>query len=113
MAILKHVEIAGVDGEQLEAFYSELFDWKIKRRDEGGFAYGEVYNHEKPSVGFRHEPEGKAELVIYVEVDDLETSVKTAQSLGAKVRIPPMQYGQLSFALIEDPEGNAVGLTQA
>lgn len=113
MAKIKHVEIAGVDGEKLEAFYSRLLGWNIKRRDMGGFAYGDVKTNDGPSIGFRHEPDGKAELVIYVEVEDLEGAVETAESMGATIRIPPMQYGELRFALLADPEGNAVGLTQA
>lgn len=113
MARLKHVEIAGVDGAGLERFYSRLLGWNINRRDAGGFDYGDVENDGKPSIGFRHEPEGKAELVIYIEVDDLQAAFDRAVELGASVRIAPMQYGDLHFALIEDPEGNAVGLTQA
>jgi predicted enzyme related to lactoylglutathione lyase len=38
--------------------------------------------------------------------------VATAKSLGAAVRIPPMQHDGLRFALIQDPEGNPIGLTQ-
>ncbi len=113
MARIKHIEIAGTDGEKLKSFYNELFDWPIQRKDVAGFDYYDVDAGGKPTVGIRDEPEGKAELVVYVEVDDLERAVKKARRLGANIRIPPMTYGELNFALIEDPEGNAIGLTQA
>ncbi len=109
---IKHIEIAGVDGDRLQTFYAELFGWTIKNRDVGGFTYGDVDTQAGPSIGFRHEPEGRAELVIYIEVDDLDAAFDKAKTLGAGVRIPPMQYGELRFALIEDLEGNSVGLTQ-
>ncbi len=109
---VKHIEIAGVDGDRLQAFYARLFNWTITNRDIGGFTYGDVNTENDPGIGFRHEPEGKAELVIYIEVSDLDASFEHAKSLGAAIRIPPMQYGELRFALIEDPEGNPIGLTQ-
>ena len=113
MASIKHIEIVGTDGGKLKSFYSQLFDWSITRKDVAGFDYYDIELGDKPTVGIRHEPDGKAELVFYVEVDDLDQSVEKAKELGASVRIPPKRSGDLRFALIEDPEGNPIGLTQA
>ncbi len=109
-----HIEIAGKDGPVLESFYSELFDWKISRRDQGPSQYGFLEENTAGPIGggIRHEPEGQAEVVFYVEVPDLEQAVEKATSLGAAVRIPPMSAGDITFALITDPEGNPVGLVQ-
>lgn len=109
---IKHVEIAGINGERLESFYSSLLGWQIERRHPGGFDYGHIEMNDSLSAGIRHEPEGRAEIVIYVEVEDVKASVGTAIKLGAAVRIPPMQAGDVYFALITDPEGNPLGLTQ-
>lgn len=109
---IKHIEIAGVDGSALSGFYRELFSWDVSKRDIAGFDYFDIKTEGEPTAGIRHEPQGKAEIVVYVEVDDVEQSVERASALGAKVRIPPMEHGELKFALIEDPEGNPVGLTQ-
>lgn len=111
-----HVEIAGKDGGKLRSFYEELFGWTIARRDVAGFDYYDVELGGEPggapTMGIRHEPEGEPEIVVYVEVEDLEAAVEKAQELGATVRIPPMESGDLRFALIRDPEGNPIGLTQ-
>ena len=109
---IRHVEIAGRSGPELEAFYARLFGWTMKPRDMAGYRYADV---ETPApmgqtVGVRHEPDGAPELVIYVEVDDLEATVREAEAMGAELRIPPMEYGPQRFALINDPEGNPVGL---
>ena len=112
MARIKHIEIAGVDGAALRSFYAELFDWKIERRAIAGIDYYDVGLDGEPSAGIRHEPKGKPEIVVYIEVQDLDDSVEKARVLGANVRIPPMAYGELRFALIEDPEGNPIGLTE-
>lgn len=115
MARIKHIEIAGRDGATLRDFYAQLFDWQIERKDVAGFDYYDIESERagKLTAGIRHEPEGKAELVIYVEVDDLAATVDKVKSLGGSIRIPPTTYGELEFALVEDPEGNPVGLTQA
>ncbi len=113
MGRIKHIEIAGVDGPKLESFYAELFGWKINRKKVGGFDYGDIELPEEPTAGIRHEPHGKPEIVIYIEVVDVDAAVEEARALGATIRIPPIQYGDVRFALFEDPEGNAIGLTQA
>lgn len=108
-----HIEFAGVNGAQLESFYRDLFGWSINRENVGGFPYGRInFGASELTGGIRHEPEGKAELVIYVGVEDLATSFAKAQELGGSVLIPPMETPEVTFALIADPEGNPIGLVQ-
>jgi predicted enzyme related to lactoylglutathione lyase len=113
MGKIGHIEFAGTDGAALKDFYGSLFGWEISRRDMGGFDYFDITTDSDFTAGIRHEPEGCAEIVVYIRVEDVDGSVATAQALGAGVRIPPMDYGDLRFALITDPQGNPVGLTQA
>ncbi|REJ76870.1 MAG: VOC family protein [Acidobacteria bacterium] len=120
-----HLEIAAVDGAALERFYGELFGWRVRRAGGGEFTYGWVHAGDAvappqpdaagPSitVGFRHEPQGSAEVVFYVGVDDVKATAARAEELGATVRIPPMDGGGgMFFALLADPEGNPFGITQ-
>lgn len=109
-----HFEIAGRDGEALERFYAELFGWEISVTSAGGHRYAYVDTGAEEAVrgGIRHEPEGSAEIVLYVRVEDLEAMVQTAESAGATVRIPPMESGELRFAVIADPAGNPIGLLE-
>ncbi len=114
---IRHIEIAGRDGPKLEEFYQLLFGWRMKPQDLAGYRYTDVTPPAAapggPTGGIRHEPDGKPELVVYVEVDDLETTVDLAEDLGAEVRIPPTEHGGNRFALINDPEGNPIGLLAA
>jgi predicted enzyme related to lactoylglutathione lyase len=112
MATIGHIEFAGKDGAELKDFYAGLFDWDIKLRDAGGFDYYDIPTNGDFTAGIRHEPEGCAEIVIYVQVEDVDAAFAAAEKMGAGVRIPPMEYGDLKFALITDPQGNPVGLTQ-
>ncbi|MCG8435319.1 MAG: hypothetical protein MJA83_14940 [Gammaproteobacteria bacterium] len=109
-----HVEIAGRDGGVLEKFYKELFHWDIRRENAGGCPYGKFDFKDLQGLtgGIRHEPEGEAEIVVYVQVDDLKKYVSLAEALGGSIRIPPMRAGDLYFALISDPENNPIGIIE-
>ena len=113
MARIGHIEFAGTDGAALKDFYAGLFGWEVQAREGCESSYYDIATGEGFTAGIRHEPEGCAEIVVYVEVADVDAAVVTARELGAEVRIPPMEYGDLRFALITDPQGNPVGLTQA
>ncbi len=109
-----HIEVAGQDGPALESFYSDLFGWVIDHRGEGDMQYGFLAEKTAGAIGggIRHEPGGKPEVVFYVQVDDLSVSVQRAENLGGTVRLGPTDAGELTFAIVTDPEGNALGLIQ-
>lgn len=113
--LISHIEIAGPDGDKLRDFYTGLFGWPIEVKKQHGLDYGWFSPPFAESVtgGLRYEPEGKAEVVFYVSVDDLEASVNLAEALGGAVRIPPMDGAGSRFALVQDPDGNPIGLIQA
>ena len=113
MARIGHIEFAGTDGPALRDFYTGLFGWSIAGDEAAQYPYYNIATDGDFSAGIRHEPEGCAEIVVYVEVEDVDAACTRAQELGAEVRIPPMTHGDLRFALITDPQGNPVGLTQA
>ena len=112
MGKIRHIEFAGPDAERLRSFYGQLFGWATSCREVGGDRYYDIEMPGDLTAGIRHEPQGAAEVVAYVEVDDLEGSVQRAEALGAKVRIPPKALDAVRFALVEDPGGNPIGLIE-
>lgn len=109
-----HFEVAGTDGPSLETFYSRLFGWQIDHQGHGDMQYGFVQDGTAGPVGggIRHEPGGKPEVVFYVQVPDLEAAIRQARELGGTIRIEPVETGDVTFAMISDPQGNPVGLIQ-
>ena len=87
-AKLRHLEIAGRNGNALEEFYAKLFGWKIERQNPGGFDYGMIPSGEAGdlTIGIRHEPEGEAQVIFHLEVDNVANAVAQATGLGATVR---------------------------
>ena len=58
-------------------------------------------------------PEPTGVVSFWIEVDDIETSFKRFEGLGAKVKYPPTKkpWGAVLAALY-DPDGNLFGLSQ-
>jgi predicted enzyme related to lactoylglutathione lyase len=104
-----HFEIGCMNLEKTEEFYSKLFDWKLQGAgpaamiDTGGV--GGINGH-MTSLG--HEPHHYT--IFYVQVDDVKAHLEKAQSLGAKILVPPVEIPTVTFAWFADPEGNTIGL---
>ena len=113
-APIVHIEFAGRDGHALEAFYRDLFGWDSRRDTPGGHDYGRFTpgSGTVATGGIRHEPEGPAEIVVYVRVADVARCAARAQALGGRVRLAPMTHEARTFAIVEDPAGNPVGLLE-
>jgi predicted enzyme related to lactoylglutathione lyase len=105
-------EVLGNDGAKLQAFYAELFGWKINADNKLGYGMvdadggrgipggvGKVFGQMRPWVTF------------YVESADLAGSLARAEKLGGKVMLPPtkMEEGP-QMAFFADPEGHVIGL---
>ncbi len=112
-----HFEIAGKDAESLSEFYSSLFDWNTAGQMPGGVygldpeAENGVCGHILPTTD---DMPVSNYVSIYVEVDDLQTWLEKAESLGGKTCVPPQVIpgGNGAFAMFLDPSGNCIGLYQ-
>ena len=107
-----HWEITAKDGARLQEFYARLFDWHVDTNNP--MNYGMVDTHGGGINGGIAASEDGANLVtIYVEVDDLQAYLNKAESLGGKTLVPPTVIpNMVTFALFQDPAGNAIGLVK-
>lgn len=113
---IMHWEVTGKDGKRLQKFYTELFDWKIDTNNP--MQYGMVDTGGKGiNGGIATAQGGPGGVTFYVEVEDLEEYLKSAERLGGKTLMPPTEVpgarGTVAFALLADPEGNRIGLVKA
>ena len=107
-----HFEIVGADGERLGRFYSELFGWTVTPVEGTADGYRLVdTGGEGISGGIGSFPNVAAYLTFYVQVDDLEASIREAETRGGEVVMAPREVRPgLRAAMINDPEGNMVGM---
>ena len=112
-----HFEVIGKDGEKLRNYYAELFDWEIKA--DNPMNYGVIAregNVDSDGVGIgggvAGGPEGYGgHVTFYVEVPDIEESLKKAESLGgSRVFGPDEVLPGLELGQFTDPEGHVIGL---
>jgi len=106
-----YFEIGCKDLEKTGAFYSALFDWKLKPAgiatdiETGGS--GGVPGH---LVALGHEPHHYT--MFYVEVESATAALAKAVELGGKKVVGPIPIPTGLFAWFTDPEGNQIGLLQ-
>jgi predicted enzyme related to lactoylglutathione lyase len=113
-AKVTHFEITGKDGTKLQDFYSKLFEWKVDASNP--MNYGMVDQAQSGvGGGISGVMEGGGNYVtVYVEVDDLDSTLKKAEGLGGKTVMPPMDIPDgPKIAQFTDPEGNMIGLLKA
>lgn len=102
-----HFEIGCRDTQKTEDFYSRMFDWKIEQAGPAAtIDTGEGISGHITSLG--HEP--NFYTIFYVQVEDVHAYLDKAKSLGGKVLVPPIDIPTGTFAWMQDPEGNTVGL---
>ena len=107
-----HWEISGHNGANLQAFYADLFDWKIDSNNP--MNYGMVKTAEANTVDggiYQCKPTDKPTVTFYIHVDDLQKYLDLINQKGGRTVVPPSPIpGFGSFAMFADPEGNVVGL---
>jgi uncharacterized protein len=106
-----HFEIGCRDIKKTQDFYAGMFDWKITAMGPAA-----MIGPEAPGIGghisaLGHEPH--TYTIFYVDVEDVARALQKAESLGGKILVPPVDIPTGTFAWMQDPEGNTVGLWKA
>ena len=109
-AAVTHFEIYGKDVGALRAFYTDLFGWEIHA--DNPMNYGLVHtNADDKGIGGGI-AEGDARVNVVIEVDDPQTYLDKAASLGGEVVTPVTVIpGVVTFAEFRDPAGNVIGIS--
>jgi uncharacterized protein len=115
-----HFEVVGKDGEKLQRYYAELFDWKVD--SDNPMNYGMVAREDNKAAdgnlgiggGIGQGPEGyEGHVTFYVAVPDVEAALQKAESLGGtRVMGPENIMDMVELGQFKDPEGNVVGVVK-
>lgn len=108
-----HLEIAGKDQKALQQYWSDLLGWKLDTSAPGGYGMTSP-DQTGIVVGIGATPDGSAGHVTgYVRVADIDATLARAVELGGAVIIPKFSPSpDAILALVADPEGHVVGLTE-
>jgi predicted enzyme related to lactoylglutathione lyase len=106
-----HFEIGCRNISQTQDFYEKMFDWKINAMGPAAMITAEGSGIAGHITALGHEPHHYT--IFYVGVDNVAAYLKKAESLGGKTLVQPMAIPTGTFAWMQDPDGNTVGLFQA
>ena len=105
-----HFEIQADDAAAQQKFYADLFGWEIDANNP--MHYGMISKGAEHGIagGIGPAMEGKR-VTFYVEVEDLDATLKDVEAKGGKKLMDPMDVpGGPTIALFGDPEGNVIGI---
>ena len=111
-------ELMTGDIEKAKTFYTSLLGWTTEQMDMGPGGTYTLFKTGDTSAGglMGIDPDAKAQgaqptWMAYITVDDVDASTKKAESLGAKICVPPTDIPNIGrFSIITDPTGASVGL---
>jgi uncharacterized protein len=105
-------ELATPNVDAAKDFYGKLLGWKFTDHPMDGTIYTLVTSGEKEAfAGIWHIPPEKRDQVpphwmAYILVDNADSTLEKAKTLGAEVVVPVTQAGDKGrFAVIKDPTG--------
>jgi hypothetical protein len=109
--LICHVEIPADDIPGLTDFYKGLFQWEFSNEGQKTEYLVSEPEKDKPTIGLikRQTPDHRP--VHYVRVDSVLETIQRANELGGAAVFPRTSVeGMGWFAVIMDPQNNAIGL---
>ena len=107
-----HFEVTGKDQKALQSYYSDLFGWKLNTDFPGGYGMTDPAQT-GVIVGIGNAPQGPGLVTGYITVPDINATLEKATSLGGSVVMPKFSPAPETWlAMVADPEGHVIGLSQ-
>ncbi len=109
-----HFEVQSKDSKKSQKFYGDLFDWHVDANNPMDYGMVDTHTEGKGINGGIAAAQGPAQVIVYVEVDDINAYLKKAEGMGAKTVMPRTVIPEMiTMALFSDLDGNTVGLVEA
>lgn len=112
------IDLTVPDAEQVRDFYSAVVGWQVQAIDMGGYSdFNMIESSGNPAAGICHKRGTNASLpsqwMIYIVVEDLDSSVAAVTANGGTIVKEPTQMGPMGrYAVISDPAGAVCALFQ-
>ena len=122
MANIAYFEIPADNVDRAKHFYHTLLGWKIQptkapmdQSKAASMQYQDVITGESKegtlSMGGMYKRQMAESIINYVMVEDVDKVLAKVEKLGGKIVVPKMEIKSVGLtAIIQDTEGNAIGL---
>jgi predicted enzyme related to lactoylglutathione lyase len=109
-----HIEIPTTNLEKSKKFFGTVFGWTFSHIQD--IDYTIIHTGKHPNGGFeivKRLPK-KGQVIPYIEVEDIDTTIKTIRKAHGKVLTKKSQVGSMGWrAQFETPEGVQLALWQS
>jgi predicted enzyme related to lactoylglutathione lyase len=107
-----YVEIASRDVDESSAFYHSVFDWSVRRRDDGTVAFDDGVGQVSGTWRKDWKPAAEFGILIHIMVDDIEVTMQKVREHGGNIVQQVGMDAPEITARFQDPSGNILGLYQ-
>lgn len=107
-----YIELPSRNINESAAFYSLVFNWAIRTRDDGTVAFDDTVNAVSGTWRLDRRPANTLGLLIHIMVNDIEATAKLITVNGGTIVQPIGMEAPEITARFSDPSGNILGLYQ-
>jgi predicted enzyme related to lactoylglutathione lyase len=107
-----YLELPSRDVTESSSFYHHVFDWKIRRRDDGFIAFDDGVNEVSGTWRMDRKPTTEIGLLVHIMVDDIEVTIQKIIEHGGIIVQPVGMDAPEITAWFRDLSGNVLGLYQ-
>jgi len=106
-----YLVIPALDVRRSSEFYSKVFGWRLRQRDDGSTAFDDGAEQVSGTWVVGPPPQNPG-LVVYIMVDDAAVACDAVVAHGGEIVQPLGAVPPEITALFRDPAGNVFGLYQ-
>ena len=107
-----YIEMPATDIRRSAEFYRQVFNWNIRTRGNGTVAFDDGVGQVSGTWVLNRPALDNPGLLLYVMVDDIQTTVDLIQKNGGEIVQPVGADAPEITARFRDPGGNVIGLYQ-
>jgi predicted enzyme related to lactoylglutathione lyase len=107
-----YVEMPASDIQRSAEFYTKVFGWQTRKRGDGAIAFDDGVGQVSGTWVTNRPPSVTPGLLIYIMVDDVETTIESIIAQGGELVQPIGADAPEITARFRDPGGNVLGLYQ-
>jgi predicted enzyme related to lactoylglutathione lyase len=111
---IRYLQVPASDRAVSAAFYERALGWGSRTRPDGSTAFDDTSGVVSGELVTDRRPAGDGTgVLVYVRVDDVESSLAGIVDAGGEVVLPRTLEGEsLVYATFRDPAGNELGIFQ-
>jgi len=107
-----YIEFPALDIARAAEFYSQVFGWRIRKRNDGSTAFDDTTGQVSGTWVVGRPPSAQPGLLIYIMVENIAAIIESVIANGGEIVQPVGADAPEITARFRDPAGNVIGIYQ-